>query len=250
MLERIKLYLLNLHFFVWFFFLSGTVIPALTLTVVCLRPFSSYRATMRRFRRSISWYGKIVMAIPFPFIKVRYEDDKQDDPDKPYIFVCNHRSATDAFLIGILPHELVQIVNMWPFKLPVLGPYARFSGYLNIRIMPPDQFREKALQLLQEGVSIVFFPEGTRSMTGTMGAFHGAAFRLAIESHVPIVPLCISGSEQVMPKGASLLRPGTIRVRRLPAIPWDAYQGLTAFAFKNRVWKIMDEELSRMENNA
>lgn len=65
-----------------------------------------------------------------------------------------------------------------------------------------------------------------------------------------IVPLCISGSEQVMPKGSSLLRPGLIRMRQLPAIPYEEYQSLTAFAFKNRVWKIMDRELSTMESKA
>jgi 1-acyl-sn-glycerol-3-phosphate acyltransferase len=246
--ERLKLYALNAYFYTLFFLMSGTVIPVLTLFVVFQRPFLTHRSMMKRFRRAISWYGKVIMAIPFPFIRVRYEDTGNDDPEKAYIFVCNHRSASDAFLIGVLPQEVVQIVNVWPFRIPVLGFYARFSGYLNIRMMLPEQFRQKALQLLSDGVSIVFFPEGTRSTTGTMGSFHGAAFRLALESRVPVVPLCISGSENIPPKGSSLLRPGMIRVRRLPAIPWEQYKGLTAFAFKNRVWKVIDHELSTMES--
>jgi 1-acyl-sn-glycerol-3-phosphate acyltransferase len=248
--ERLKLYLLNLHFYTLFILLSGAVIPVLTLFVICLRPFLSHRQTMKRFRRAINWYGKVIMMIPFPFIKVRYEDGGNDNRDKPYIFVCNHRSASDAFLIGVLPHELVQIVNVWPFRIPVLGPYARFSGYLNIKMMLPEEFRQKAMQLLNQGVSIVFFPEGTRSTTGEMGAFHGAAFRLALESRVPIVPLCISGSENIPPKGSPLLRPGTIRVRKLRAIGWSEYKDLTAFAFKNRVRKIIDHELKLMEYKA
>jgi len=249
-LERVKLYLLNLHFYIFFILLSGTVIPTLTLFVIILRPISSRRGTMKRFRRAINWYGKIIMAIPFPFIRVRYEDEGKDDRDKPYIFVCNHRSASDAFLIGVLPNELVQIVNVWPFRIPVLGLYAKFSGYLNIKRMPPEQFRQKAMQLLDDGVSIVFFPEGTRSTTGQIGAFHGAAFRLALESRVPVVPICISGSENIPPKGSSLLRAGTIRFRRLPAIVWNEYKDLTAFAFKNRVRIIIEHELRIMENKA
>jgi 1-acyl-sn-glycerol-3-phosphate acyltransferase len=190
----------------------------------------------------------VINSSPYPFIKLRYEVHGKNEPGEPYIFVCNHRSASDAFLMGILPHELVQIVNVWPFRIPVLGVYAKFAGYLNIRMIPPDQFKQSASQLLKEGVSIVFFPEGTRSTTGKMGSFHGSAFRLALESKAPIVPLCLSGSENIPPKGSPLLRPGIIRVRRLPAITWDEYKDLNAFALKNRVWKIIDHELSAMES--
>lgn len=246
--DRLKLYLLNLYFYPLFILFSSTVIPVLTLLVAISRLFLSHRGTMKRFRRAISWYGKVVMAIPFPFIKIRYEHEDDYYPGEPYIFVCNHRSASDAYLMGVMPHEAVQIVNVWPFRIPVLGMYARFSGYLNIRLMPPEQFLEEAAQLLKEGVSIIFFPEGTRSTGGKMGSFHGAAFRLALESKVAVVPLCISGSENIPPKGSLLLRPGTIRVRRLPAINWNDYKDLTAFAFKNRLWKTIDRELAMMEN--
>ncbi|MBV5336708.1 MAG: 1-acyl-sn-glycerol-3-phosphate acyltransferase [Deltaproteobacteria bacterium] len=130
----------------------------------------------------------------------------------------------------------------------MLGFYAKLSGYLNIRMMLPEQFVQKASELLKDRVSIVFFPEGTRSPGKKMGSFHGSAFRLALQTKAAIIPLCISGSETVMPKGSSLLHPGTITVRRLPAISWEEYQDLTAFALKNRVWKIIDHELSAMEN--
>jgi 1-acyl-sn-glycerol-3-phosphate acyltransferase len=203
---------------------------------------------MKRCRRAISWYGMVINASPYPFIKLRYENHGKNEPGEPYIFVCNHRSASDAFLMGILPHELIQIVNVWPFRIPVLGGYAKFAGYLNIRMLPPEQFMQSASHLLQDGVSIVFFPEGTRSTSGKMGSFHGSAFRLALKSKASIVPLCISGSENILPKGSPILRPGIIRLRRLPAITWDEYKNLTAFALKNRVWKIIDQELSTMES--
>lgn len=249
MIDRFKLLLLNLYFYSAFILLSATVIPLLTLYVGCANlVFPSHRRTMKRFRRAISWYGKVIIASPYPFVKVRYEHCNWDGPGEPYIFVCNHRSASDAYLMGILPHELVQIVNVWPFRIPVLGAYAKLAGYLNIRMMPHEQFRERATHLLKDGVSIIFFPEGTRSINRKMGSFHGSAFRLALESKASIVPLCISGSENIPPKGSPLLRPGIITIRRLPAIAWDEYKDLTAFALKNRVWKIMDQELSSMES--
>lgn len=250
MIYRFKLYLLNLYFYTLFILLSATVIPLLTIYVGCSSLlFSSRRKTMKRFRRAISWYGLVVIACPYPFIKLRYEHCAENAPGEPYIFVCNHRSASDAFLMGILPHELVQIVNVWPFRIPVLGIYAKFAGYLNIRMMPPDQFIESASRLLNDKVSVVFFPEGTRSTNRKMGTFHGSAFRLALASKASIVPLCISGSENIPPKGSSLLHPGIITIRRLPAITWDEYKDLTAFALKNRVWKTIDHELSVMERS-
>ena len=249
MISRFNLYLLNLYFYTLFVVLSATVIPILTVYVVCLGlVIPSRRKTMKRFRRAISWYGKVIITSPYPFVKVCYEDYGKNEPKEPYIFVCNHRSASDAYLMGILPHELVQIVNIWPFRIPILGIYAKLAGYLNIRMIPTEEFMQSASELLKDGVSIIFFPEGTRSTTKKMGSFHGSAFRLALETKAAIVPLCISGSENIPPKGSPLLRPGIITIRRMPAIAWSEYKDLTAFALKNRVWKIMDHELSVMES--
>jgi len=246
--EQLKLYLLNLYFYTFFILISLIVIPILTLLVAVSRLFLSHSETMQRFRRAISWYGRIITAIPYPFIRLRHEDHAKNGPGGPYIFVSNHRAASDAFLMCVLPHVCVQIVNVWPFRIPVLGLYAKFSGYLNIRMMSHEQFMEKATKVLSDEASIIFFPEGTRSASGKMGSFHGAAFRLALATKAPVVPLCITGNENIPPKGSLLLRPGTIRVRRLPAITWEEYKDLNAFAFKNRVWHIIDKELSGMES--
>lgn len=247
---RLPRILLSLYVYPLFFLVSALGIPLLTLAVACCRPFLSHRRTMKRFRRAIAWYGRAVIALPFPFIRVRYEACAGSVPGTPYIFVCNHRSASDPFLMSLIPEEIVQIANVWPFRLPVLGIYARFSGYLNIRMMPPDEFMARAGQLLAEGVSIVFFPEGTRSPSGPMGSFHGAAFRLALATGVPIVPLCIAGNGEMPRKGSSLLAPGNVLVRRLPALAAAEFRGLTAFALKNRVWQLMARELAVMEGRA
>ena len=245
---RFFLYLFNLYFYTLFMVVSAVVTTAMTLCVACLGLVSSRRRTMKRFRRAINLYGRAIIAAPFPFIRFRYIVEENSDPGEPYIFVCNHRSACDAYLMGILPHELVQVVNVWPFRIPVLGIYAKLAGYLNIRMLPTEEFMARAERLLKDGVSVVFFPEGTRSTDYSMGQFHGSAFRLALASRAPIVPLCISGSEHTPPKGSPLLRPGTVTVRRLPAITWDQYKDMTPFALKNRVWNIIDQELARMEN--
>jgi 1-acyl-sn-glycerol-3-phosphate acyltransferase len=247
-MNKFVLYCLNIYVYTLFLLFSAIGIPVLTFSVAALSLFISHRSTMKRFRRAISWYGRLVTSIPFPFIKLCYEDLSNGETEGPYIFVSNHRSSTDAFLMCLLPHECVQIVNTWPFHIPILGFYARLSGYLNIKRMASDEFFEKAVRLLNEQVSIIFFPEGTRSGGKQMGNFHGSAFRLALMSKVPIVPLCISGNENIPPRGSALMRPGTIRVRRLPAITWNEYKDLNAFSLKNKVREIISRELQLMES--
>jgi 1-acyl-sn-glycerol-3-phosphate acyltransferase len=242
------LIILNLYFYSAFMVFSMIGIPVLTIFVVLISPFVSKRFVMKRFRRAISWYGKGMTLIPFPFIKIKYEEQQKGASREPYIFVCNHRAASDAFLMSVLPHEAVQVVNLWPFRIPVLGFFSRLAGYLNIRMLSHELFLEKAAKLLEEKVSIIFFPEGTRSGGREIGNFHGAAFRLALHTKAAIAPLCISGNENKPPRGSWLMRPGTIKIRRLPAVQWQDYKDMNVFALKNKVREIISNELAVMEN--
>ncbi|RJR16577.1 MAG: 1-acyl-sn-glycerol-3-phosphate acyltransferase [Nitrospiraceae bacterium] len=247
-MDYLKIYSLNLYSYILFAGYSAVCIPALTLFVAFMSLIVGHRRAMRLFRRAIAWWSRGILLVPFPFIKVCYENDSGDTTGEPYIFVCNHRSFSDGFLMAVLPVEGVQVVNIWPFKIPVIGFFARYAGYLNIRMMQSEEFFDRAVQLLGDNVSIIFFPEGTRSGNRKMGNFHSAAFRLALKSKAPIVPLCISGSENIPPKGSLLLRPGTIRVRRLRAITWSEYKEWSVFTLKNRVRELIGTELSLMEN--
>ncbi len=243
-----KLLFLNLYVYGSFTLFSMFFIPALAIVVAFSTICISHRSKMKLFRRAIRLYGRIVTLLPYPFIKLRYEDRSNGrDPREPYIFVCNHRAASDAFLMCVLPHEVIQVVNVWPFRIPVIGFLAKLAGYLNINSMSPEQFTEKTSKLFREGVSIIFFPEGTRSGGRKMGNFHGSAFRLALRAKIPIVPICISGSENITRKGSYLLRAGMIRVCRLPAITWDDYKDRSVFSLKNWVREIISSELSLME---
>ncbi len=247
-MNHFKLFCLNLYFYVFFLLFSMVSIPVLTVFVAFLSIFMSQRLTMKLFRRAIGWWGRGITLIPFPFIKVVYENHSKGNTGEPFIIVCNHRSASDGFLMSLLLVEGVQVVNIWPFRIPVIGFFASKAGYLNIGMMQSEEFCDKAVELLREKVSIIFFPEGTRSVSKKVGNFHGTAFRLALKSKVPIVPLCITGNENMPPKGSLLLRSGTIRIRRLPAITWSEYKELSVYKLRNRVRKIISNELSLMES--
>lgn len=240
---------LNLAFYPLLILFSLIAVPALALFIAVQAPFVGHRRAMRLFRRAIRGYGFVVIYIlPYPFIRVRYENRSGSALPNPAIVICNHRSSSDPFLMGALPlEEAIQVVNTWPFRLPLWGPMARWAGYLGVNDMPVDAFFSRASALLREGVSIIAFPEGTRSRTGEVGPFHGTLFRLAQETRAPILPLCILGSERVPPRGTIILRPGEVVLRSLPPVTWEEYRELTPFQLKNRVRDLIARELERME---
>lgn len=207
------------------------------------------RIVMRRLRRAISWYGAVVIRIlPWPLVRLSYKDFSQNNCCGPYLFVCNHRSAADPFLLSVLPYEVIQIVNIWPFRLPILGVVAKIAGYLSVRELAFEAFLAKTSKLLKDGVSIAVFPEGTRSRDKSVGQFHSAIFRVALETKMPIVPLCITGNEFMPPVGSPYLRPGLIKIHRLGAIPWKEYRDFSPFKLKNFLRDIIMRETALMDN--
>jgi len=247
MVFRFQTILLNLVFYSLFFIVSTAVIPTLTLVGMVLFPFGSWRKTLARVRTLIKVYGRVVLALGWPFIRV-YAERKGGPVPRPCIYICNHRSSSDGFLAAMLPGEGVQVVNVWPFKLPVLGFFARLAGYLSIREMTASEFMQRSEKLLAQGVSIVAFPEGTRSGSQEMGPFHSTLFRLALKTGAPIVPVCLSGNEKTPPKGSGVLHPARIRVRTLTAVTQEDYAGMTPFKLKILVRDRIVAELKIMES--
>lgn len=244
----LKLICLNITFYAFFIIFSLVVIPLWTVFIICCRLVLSRRQTMKRLRMAIAWYGAVIIRIlPFPLVRLEYKDYTQDGPGGPYIFICNHRSASDPFLVAVLSTEAIQVVNIWPFRLPILGIIAKLAGYISVREMPFEDFKALTTKFLREGVSIIVFPEGTRSLDNSVGPFHGAIFRVALETKRPIVPLCITGNEQIPPIGSAFLRPGLIKIHRLKALLWEEYKAFDPFKLKNHIRQIIIDEVAAME---
>ena len=225
---------------------TGGALLLLTLWMVLGAPLHSHAGNMRRFRRMIAWYGYgIVRGLARPVVRVIY-DAAPRACDHAKIFIANHVSSSDPFLVSLLPEATVQVVNLWPFKLPVWGVFARLAGYLNIRAMDSEQFLQRAGKLLAEGISIVAFPEGTRAGERRMGSFHGAMFRLALATRAPLVPMCITGNARTPARGSLVLEPATVRVRCLPEIAWEEYRDMSPFRLKNHVHDLIQQEVDRM----
>ncbi len=221
-------------------------VAGMTLWMVAGAPFHSHRGNMRRFRRAIIWYGAgVVRIVARPVLRTVYESPPRDERTTKF-FVANHVSALDAFLLALVPEEGVEVVKAWPFRLPVIGVFARWAGFLNIEQMSPEEFRAAVERLLAEGNSIVVFPEGTRSGSRQVGPFHGTMFRLALELRVPLVPVCIVGNERTPAKGSWILEPATVRMRCLPEMPWADYGAMTPYQLKTHVRRLIQDEVDRM----
>ena len=135
---------------------------------------------------------------------------------KPQVFMCNHQSDFDIFIaLACVPGQFRWIAKKEFFAIPVFGQAMKSAGYIEI----DRQNHEKALQSLdlaalriREGKSVMTFPEGTRSHNGEIKAFKPGTFYLAIQSGVPIVPISIIGSGEIMPKRSLKIRPGKIKL--------------------------------------
>ena len=128
------------------------------------------------------WLGKMAVLFGFrPFVRINYID-MTDDNDAG-IYVCNHRAASDAFLMSVFGKEAVQVVNGWPMKLPFFGFNARMSEYIDSTRTTLEEFRDKVKELTARQVSVIAFPEGTRSGSTRMGVFHSSIFTRSFYSN-------------------------------------------------------------------
>jgi len=238
---------LNLAFWVLFpMVTAGFILVGSVLACIHALCFRDRRKTLRLVRRTISHYGTAILRCGWPMVRVRYVDHAPGEAP-PFVYVANHRSTSDAYLMSCLPCEAVQVVNIWPFRIPFLGVVARIAGYLSVREMPLEDFLRQGTELLSQGVSVIAFPEGTRSGSRTMGPFHGSAFRLAIHAGAKVAPLAILGNENIPRRGSLWLQPGEIAVHKLPALNTALCQTLGAFKLKTVVQEMIRQHLDRME---
>lgn len=183
-----------------------------------------------------------------PFVRVRYEDASGGDR-RPGFYVFNHRAASDAFLVAALGREVIQLVNGWPMRLPFFGFNARRCGYLDTTKTPLEAYPALIGELFRQGVSVVVFPEGTRSGSRQMNPFHSGIFKLAMDLKAPIYPCCIAGNERFPDRGFRFHRTREIRISCLPPVEPDAYAGIpSAYVLKRRVQSRIAEEAARLDN--
>jgi 1-acyl-sn-glycerol-3-phosphate acyltransferase len=146
---------------------------------------------------------------------------------RPAVFVFNHQSGADPFLLcALLRRDFVGVAKVEIRRNPVLGPAFAFAD--TVFVDRADSARAvralaPAIETLGRGLAILIAPEGTRSHGGEVGPFKKGAFRIALAAKAPIVPIVLHDARDVLPRGAWLMHGATVHVTVLPPVPTDAW---------------------------
>lgn len=168
----------------------------------------------------------IVITYINPIWRVRVEGRKKIDKKQTYVIISNHQSILDIVVFNTLRKTLRWVSKIEVFKVPLLGWSMKMAKYIPIERGNKHsvaKMMSRCLDSLKEEVSIVIFPEGTRSLTGSIGKFKTGAFQLAMKSGKPILPVVLDGTGQVLPKKGMVFQDRRyVRIRVLdPLFPED-----------------------------
>ncbi|MEN3265533.1 HAD-IB family hydrolase, partial [Pseudonocardia sp.] len=142
---------------------------------------------------------------------------------RPAVFLFNHQSQLDVLILAkLLRSNFTGVVKKEAANVPGFGLAFRLADVAFVDRTDTTAAKaalEPAVQRLREGISLVIAPEGTRSATPALGRFKKGAFHVAMQAGVPVVPIVIRNAGELMWRGASTLREGTVQVTVLPPIP-------------------------------
>jgi 1-acyl-sn-glycerol-3-phosphate acyltransferase len=185
-------------------------------------------------------------------IKVTVTGMSNIDPASPYIYMPNHQGNFDIpVLLGHLGVQFRWLAKMELFKIPIFGRAMRKAGYISIdRNNRESAFKSLAVAAnqIKNGVSVLIFPEGTRSRDGKIQSFKKGGFVMAIDAGVPIVPVVITGTRAIMPKGKFRVYKGHVRMDIQKPIPTSTYTRETKAALMEGVRRVICEKFDPPQN--
>lgn len=192
-----------------FLVLGTLVLSVVAIAVSFLPPRGAWTFLVARI-----WSGGLLAAAA---VRVRAEVDPALDPRGRYVFLANHQSLFDIpAILATSPGQLRMIAKRSLFKIPIFGWAIRAGGFIPVdredRSTAVRTFASAAAHL-RAGTSMLLFPEGTRSRSDELLPFQRGGFLLALKSGLPIVPVGVSGTRAVQPRGSLVIRPGTAVVR-------------------------------------
>ncbi|HXD18044.1 MAG TPA: lysophospholipid acyltransferase family protein [Vicinamibacterales bacterium] len=193
------------------------LIPAITVYTIVLGTLSIGSSLFERrgrfaHRCARTWSRLILVTTG---VRVEISGLERLDRDRAYVFVANHQSIYDIPIIfWSLPYQIRIIAKASLGRFPFLGWHLRRAGHILVDRRHPDRAAifGRASRLMKEGLSLIVFPEGTRSRDGRVAPFKGGSFYLALEAGLPVVPIAIVGSRHVMLKGRLATYPGHVKL--------------------------------------
>lgn len=200
---------------------------AISLYTLFWGPIASVLGLLGR-SEAVVWVGRnwVHWILRTCGIRVEASGLENLDPAQPYIFMSNHQSAVDiAAIIETMPRTFRFVAKKELTRIPVFGQALALSG----QIIIDRQNREKAIRSLdrarekihRDRLSVIVYPEGTRSPSGSLGEFKSGGFHLAVAAGVPVIPVSVSGSHHITPKRSLRVESGRVRIHYGRPIPTE-----------------------------
>lgn len=190
----------------------------------------------RAWGKSILWVSGV---------RVKIKGSVPNWQSRSYVYMSNHQSNYDIpVLLSALPVQFRWLAKAELFKIPIFGRSMRGAGYISIdRSNRKSAFKSlaRAAAMIRNGTSVMIFPEGTRSSDGVLLPFKKGGFVLAVDAGVPIIPIAITGTHEIMPKGRMLIYRRPVRIDVGNPIQASDYTRKTKDDLMARVREAMSE---------
>ncbi len=224
----------------WIIFASSVLTFFLSLTAIAsglINPYSkSTNAIVRFWARSL---------LRISGIKIKVIGLDKIDPAQSYVFMSNHQSTFDIMTcLAVLPGAARFLAKKELFRIPIFAQGMKAVGMIPIDRSNSKKARaslDKAVEEIKNGVSVIIFPEGTRTRDGNIQPFKKGGFILAIKGGIPIAPMVLTGAMQVMQKKDLHLQKGSISIEFLDPID------TSNFSYTQRIDNIRDKIIARYE---
>jgi 1-acyl-sn-glycerol-3-phosphate acyltransferase len=194
------------------------------LCTALLYPFDKKRAIAHM---QCFWWSDAVIALN-PYWKIEISGLENIDKKRTYIIIANHQSLADIALAYQIKMQFKWVAKESLFKVPFVGWSMALAKHIKLQrgnLSSIKKVYREASHWLRSGISILFFPEGTRSETTEMGDFRNGAFKLAIKERIPILPILFEGTGTAIPKGSWIFTTKTsAKLKILPPIETTDYQ--------------------------
>jgi 1-acyl-sn-glycerol-3-phosphate acyltransferase len=215
--------------------------------VICLIPLLLF-CTIFWWRAPLFVFGKGIISLARRILGIQIDVIGRESIDrtKTCVYMANHLSFIDGpLLFWLIPQEVRVLLKKEAFRYPVIGLGMRFAGFVPVDrsgMRSGKKSIERATEAIQKKRrSFLIFPEGTRSRDGHIQPFRRGAFFLAINSQAPVIPVSLSGSYELMPKGSLSVKKGRIKVIFHPEV---SVQGLAEGDIPDLMSKIRDVIMS------
>ncbi|WP_224995957.1 1-acyl-sn-glycerol-3-phosphate acyltransferase [Cesiribacter sp. SM1] len=210
---------LFLSLFAFLYFLFGCLLLML-IRLIFLFPFASERKRKRLYHQIMMLFCRSLIYIMVN-VKKKVIGRELADFSRPSVIISNHHSFLDIILLLMFHPKVVMVTNDWVYHSPFFGKAVQFADFIPTSNGVENQL-DKIGKLVEEGYSIIIFPEGTRSDSSSLNRFHKGAFYLAEHYKLDIQPVLLHGTSYTMPRADGFyLKNGTVTVKFLPRIAFD-----------------------------